>query len=377
MRIVPINCVVEDTILAKTIMSSAGNILLKKGVKLTKGLIEKIEENGIYTVYVDDGYSDVEIEDVIKPEIRNKAMLALKDTFENIERSNFLSRSEEKGLRKQLDIKVMEKYVEKLKFVTESIIEDITTSNSIVINLVDIKNVENYLYSHSLNVAVLALILGIELKIDKQDLVKLFLGSLIHDVGFAFIKKDIIKKKKEEYTDEDLDIYKSHTIKGYEYIKENFFTSPKINIIALMHHENYDGTGFPKGTKFDHIHKFARIVAIADKYDELTSDTPFKRALPPNDAIEYLMSKAGTDYDFDMVKIFVRKIVPYPVGTLIQLSDNSIAVVEKTNINNPLRPLIRILDLESKDKKSGKKVDLLTTPNITIINVIHKDPMKE
>lgn len=373
MRIVPLSCVREGTILAKTIYNSKGSILLKNGITLTDALITRIEENGIFTIYIDDGYSDAEINELIKPEVRNQAIKAIKETFQNIESYNHSMKGELNSFNTKLKIKGMEKYLGQLKQVSDYIVEDIMNSRQLMINLVDIKSIDNYTYEHSLNVAVLSLILGIELKLVKGDLYKLFMGALLHDIGKAFLPKDLLSIPIKDMSEEQYNQYKNHTLSGYDYLKENYNISSHSKVISLQHHENYDGSGYPRGMSGNFINRMARIVSIANAYDEITSDTVSASAKPPNEAIEYIMGAAGRYFDFEMANTFVRKIIPYPAGTLVKLSNKKIAVVDKVNPNYPLRPIVKILNIKNGEV-SKEKMDLLTNPNIVIEGIQYVDP---
>lgn len=375
MRLVPIGCVVEGTTIAKDIMNSQGTVLLKKGVVLNDSLIKRVEENNVLSVYIDDGYSEQEINDIIKPEVRQKTVLAIKETFENIERFNLRAKNSDMSLNKKLTVAGMEKYMDNLKHMSKYIVDEMTSNRNIMINLVDIKNIDTYTYQHSLNTAILSLILGIELKYRKDDLFPLFFGALMHDIGKAFLPSSIVNKRGN-YTEEEMKKIREHTELGYDYLKEHYGINSASKVVSLQHHEKYDGTGYPKGMSGDHIHRFARIVAIADCYDAMTSDTPNSIALPPNEAIEYIMGSAGSHFDFHMAQVFTRKVIPFPEGTLVNLSNGHVAVVDLVNPNYPLRPRVKLL-------KKGvpldllKIVDLMTETSITILSIQYEDPFKD
>lgn len=372
MRIVPTNCVPENALLAKPIFNSSGNVLLKKGTPLTEALLRRIEENKVYTIYIDDGYSDQEIDDLIRPELRNKAVQTLKETFQFIEKSNAAKDVIGLGLKKKLELKSMEKYVQSIKAVSNIIIEEITTNRQLMINLVDIKNLDNYTYEHSLNVAVMSLIVGVEMKMNHQEVSQLFLGALLHDLGKSLIPKEIVTKETS-YTPEETTIMQSHAQLGYDYLKEHYGFPIACKMSVLQHHERFDGTGYPKGVRGANIHRHARIIAIADCYDTLTSDTYQKRAVPPNEALEYIMGSCGTQFDIDIATIFTRKVIPYPEGSIVHLSDDRYAVVLKVNINYPMRPVVRILE-KNKPTESMPIVNLLNNKNITIIGIEYVVP---
>lgn len=372
MRQIPINSVREGTILAKTIYNSSGNILLKEGVELNAALLERIEENGILTLYIDDGYSDHVIEDVIKPEIRQKAVKAIRETFDHIIHYNVMLDKETADFKRKLMVKGMQKYLKTIHSLADTIIEDISSRKKLMINLVDIKNIDSYTYDHSLNVAVLSVVLGIEMKLDKKHLQALFTGALLHDIGKAFIPQLIINKPTE-LTPDEFEVFKTHTTQGYAYIKDNYGLDANAKVIVLQHHEHFDGSGYPRGTSGQHINRLARIVCITNIYDQLTSDTPASRALPPNDAIEYIMGAAGRYFDFEMADTFVKKIVPYPIGTLVQLSNGLIGVVKDIHPDFPLRPEIRYVE-RGTGKIYPHVINLMKEHNITITGIQTTDP---
>ncbi|MCH4886640.1 HD-GYP domain-containing protein [Acidaminobacter sp. JC074] len=376
MRIIPVNCITQETKLAKTIHNSNGNVLLRQGTTLTASLLEKIKNAGINTVYIDDGYSDVEIEDVIKPELRYAAVKTIKETFKNIENDLAKKLSPDRELNKRLQAKVMNKYVENLRNVSNAIIEDIMKSHNLLINVIDIKHLGEYTYEHSLNVAVLSLITGMALRMNRHDLLTLFTGAILHDLGKVFIPTSVLEAG-EEITIDEYEEYKSHTTQGYGYVKENKGFSATSKIVILQHHEHYDGTGFPNGTSGDAIHKNARIVAICNQYDKMVSDSIGSPAVPASEAIEYIMGNAGTKFDFDIANIFVRRINPYPVGTLVDLSTLQTAVVIDTNIDFPLRPVVQVLELSNGQVHKRDVIDLLKITDVTIKQIRYKDVRDE
>lgn len=369
MRLVPVNCVRPGTLLGKTLYNSTGNILLKQGIELNDALLARLEENGIFLVYVDDGYSHQEIQDIIQPEVKNRAIESIRNVFELIEKKPKNSPEDHPDVRKMLIQKSMSKYLDSVKTISTQIIESILGSQTLMINLVDIKSYDNKTYEHSLNVAVLSLILGIEAKLSRNQLHSVFIGALLHDIGKVLLP---IKANKI-LSDEDHAALKGHPLKGYEYMKDSRSIDGIAKAIILQHHEHYDGTGYPRGTPGEYVNQASRIVSIANCYDVLTSDTSGGKAVLPNEAMEYLMGGAGTEFDFDLVTLFVRKIIPYPPGTLVTLSNGQIAVVIEVNSNFPLRPIVRYVS-RGTGKVHAESVDLMKEYSILITGVQLEDP---
>lgn len=365
MRLVPVECIRENSILGRNIYSPDGRILLKTGVELTRALLEKIKSFKIFSLYIIDEYSSVEIEDVIKPELRQKSISVIKEVFSDIERISSRHKFEK---RKLSEYSQKEKeYFNNISVLAEELLDNVLSNKNILLSLVDIKSMDNYTYAHCVNVAVISIIIGISLNLNKKNLTYLCIGALIHDIGKIFIPREILQKPGK-LTPEEFKIMKNHPRLGYDFLNKFYSLSSHVRLIVLQHHERFDGLGYPDSIKGNKISYLARIVSIADVYDALTSDRPYKRSLCPSDALEYIMSNAGTLFDYDIVNVFSRIIIPFPKGTIVCLSNGDIGIVEKTIPSYPLRPIVKII--KSKDnKKVGAKINLIDTLSIVISNI--------
>ena len=368
MRLVPIEFAKIGDYLAKTIFDNDGRILLREGVVLTTSFLSRIKRLQIYSIYISDEYIETEIEDVIKPELRQQAIKAIKESFYSFEKyslySNNTSSTEKKFAKEK------QAYFESIGSIAKNIIDEIISKKNVMINLVDIKSMDNYTYQHSVNVAVLSLVLGVQLQLNQSELYTLCMGALLHDIGKVLIPKDIILKPgpltKEEFT-----TIKEHTTKGYDFLKGCLDISAPSRIIALQHHEKVDGQGYPDNIKNKSINRFARIVAIADVYDALTSDRPYSHSMCPNDAVEYIFSHGDTHFDYEMVKVFSKAIVPYPPGTLVKLSTGDIGVVTSVFPNFALRPEVKVVKKGSNINAPdiGTTISLIEKLDIVIKNI--------
>lgn len=366
MRIVPLSVVKEGVFLGKTLFNDQGKILLAKGTKLTRRYINKIREHGFFNIYIIDNYSQQELEDVIKPEIRRKAIDTVRNIyngFEQMESPN-INRFKKNKLEQENTVNI-----EQMQEIAKSIVDDIFTQPELLISLVDIKSLDNYTYNHCVNVGVLALTLGIGYGLNRNDLYDLTLGCMVHDIGKIFITSDILNKKNK-LTTEEYEIIKTHCKKGFVYLRDHTDLNARVRMIALQHQERYDGSGYPEGLKGDGINKLAQIASIADVYDALTSDRPYRNALSPSEAIEYLMGSGGRLFNIDMVKTFLQKIIPFPVGTVVQLSNGFIGTVEKINSKMILRPVIKVFKYNDRDLEPFI-CDLSRETNVVIKKVIY------
>lgn len=369
MRFIPIELARSGDRLAKSIFDNDGRILLREGVSLTESFLLRVKRLQIYSIYIQDSYSDTVIEDVIKPELRQNAIKAVKDAFRNFEKQTLNSNSSNSNEKKFA--KENQTYFQSMGNIANDIIEEIISKKNVMISLVDIKNMDNYTYQHSVNVAILSLVLGVQLQLNQGELYNLCMGALIHDIGKVLLPKEIVLKPSS-LTDEEFKIIKEHTTKGYDYLKGCLDISATSRIVALQHHEKINGQGYPDNLKDKAINRFARIVAIADVYDALTSDRPYRKAMCPNDAVEYILSHGDTHFDYDMVKIFSKTIVPYPQGTLVKLSNGDTAVVTEVFPNFTLRPEVRVIKkgTNSNSKEVGSIISLIKHLGIVIEGVV-------
>lgn len=360
MRLVPINSVREGTYLAKTIYNDNGRILLKEGVLLTNPLIKAIKGIGIFTLYIHDEYSSNMIDDIIEPQLRQSAIKSVKETFNCLQKQLLTSSNDNFGNSRNYS-RERDSYIKSITEVAENIMNEIIARRKILINLVDIKSLDNYTYQHSVNVAILSMILGIQLKLSRYELYTLCVGAMLHDIGKVFVDPQIVQKN-DRLTDAEYIEMKQHTSRGYDYLKDSLDVSPVSRIIALQHHERPNGQGYPERRRDRDIHKLSKIVAIADVYDALTSDRTYRRAMSPNEALEYIMASGGSQFDYEMVCTFSKTIVPYPEGSIVCLSTGDIALVKDVNPRYVLRPRVRVI----KGRYIGLEIDLENELNVVI-----------
>ncbi|MCY6484490.1 HD-GYP domain-containing protein [Clostridium aestuarii] len=348
MRYVPVNCLNEGMKLGRNVYSPGGTVLLAKEVSLTKEYIESLKNLVINGVYVDDDLSkDIRVENIISEELRVGAVKTIKQIYNN-----------PKSIVKSLDT---------VEIIAKNVMDQILHNKSIMVNMIDIKTFDDYVYSHSVNVGVLAAVLGIGLNLDEIKLEKLITSALLHDIGKVFIPKNIINKT-EELSEKEQKIIKTHPEKGYKYIKQYYNIAVTSYVGILQHHERYDGKGYPDKKVGENISLFGRIISICDAYDNLISEKPNKKASIPSEAIEYIMAHNGTTFDPKLVRLFLRKIAPYPLGTIVKLSNGQTAIVVENNEECSMRPTVKIIETE----KTYNLTQDWNFRNVTIIGVENK-----
>lgn len=329
MRYVAQNCLRPGQQLAVDLKLQGSRIFLRNKVILTSLLIERIKTIGFQGAYIDDDISkDLMVANVISEDLVSKAKTDIRCLYMDIE----------KGKKDSIN-----GTMDTIQNVIRDIVEQIQRNSRTMVNIVDLRTFDDYTYSHSLNVSVLSVVIGTVLELDKKTMLELATAALVHDIGKIFVSKEIVNKPAKLDDNEYAEI-KKHSEKGYQYLRQYNRLSAAAMSGVLEHHEHYSGAGYPKGLDGDNISLFGRIIGLADVYDALISDRPYRRALLPSDALEYIMSGYGKQFDPKVVEAFMRKVAPYPVGTCISLSNGISGIVVSNHEGFGLRPKIRVIE---------------------------------
>ena len=252
--------------------------------------------------------------------------------------------------------------------VVNQVVEVATGDGSSFVHIHDLKSHDEYTYHHSLSVSLLALATGQEMGLDDDQLLRLGRCAMLHDAGKQFIPLNIINKSGK-LTDEEFAIMKDHPVKGALSIKAKAIGDTEIWGGVMFHHEKVNGKGYPKGLKKDDIPLFARIIAVADVYDAITSYRSYRKPMHPSMAYEIICSEIETAFEYDIVKAFTNRLIVYPIGCVLELTDKRIGVVVDNEIK--LRPILKLAE-------GGEMLDLANVKNLTIgiSNVINPNERK-
>lgn len=353
MRAIPIQFIQADSILGEDLYTAEGKVLLRMGTQLTEKLITKIKNNKIYTVYVKDQHSDIEVNRLLEQSFRAKGAMLIKSIFDDAASSTSI-----------LDAHYA------LSSYADDVLYELKSFQHQTLEYVDVKNVDAYLYSSALNIALISALVAWHLGYNDEMVKNIFIGAIYHDIGIALLPPRIIYKDSALTTEEKMMIINHPTI-GHKYIKERSFLSAYTKTIVYQHHECMDGSGYPQRISGDDIHPISQIVGVADIYDAMTSDRPYKRAVPPNEALEYIIGVSGTKFDTKVVNAFVKMIAPYPRGCIVKLSNGENAVVEELNTDFPLRPKLKLIH-KNGSEYAYESFDLIQHPNVVIEEIIYE-----
>lgn len=353
MRFISIYCLRDGMILGRNLYGKSEKLLLSQGQVLRKSYIEHIRELGYNGVYIEDGLSeDVEIKAVVNEELRMTAVTTVQNAFISTQNQNNIDRAMEDSCT-----------------VVQHLVSEILNNSHAMVNIVDMKVFDDYTFYHSVNVAILSLLVGVSMGLTQSDLYRLGLGALLHDIGKVFVGQKIVDKPGQ-LTKEEMAKMQKHPTLGYEFLRDHSDLPVTAYVGALQHHERYDGSGYPAGLKGNEISKFARIIAVADVYDALNSDRPYRRAILPSNAMEYIMGGSGTYFDPRCVEVFTRKVAAFPLGTIVSLSNGMRAIVVDNFSDCCMRPSVRLLSGEWEGRIINLRSDK-SLRNVTITEVLN------
>ena len=236
-----------------------------------------------------------------------------------------------KGL--PMDISVPEEF-------SKNLVGSIDRNPNALLCLTKIREKDDYLLEHSLNVAILLANFAQYIGLEEEIVQELAMSGFLHDIGKIKIPDEILHKPGR-LTDMEMNIMRDHVFYGIQALEEMQIPERMIRTVG-EHHERLDGYGYPEGSRADEISFYGRMISIVDVYDALTADRCYKAGMPSQKALQILLKDTPDKYDRELVQKFIKCIGIYPVGSLVKLSDSTIAMVVKHNEDAPLKPLVKV-----------------------------------
>lgn len=334
----------------QSIVDATGRSLIEKGAYLDDFHISYLQEKGVGGVYIQEGEPDAdELEQQI-PQY-TKEVIA-KNRVEDRSKVNLTE-----SVRKQVGEGIQflyshtddEGFSEATNNVANELMKTITDNDAVAVDINMLKVSDEYTFKHSVDVATMSMIVGKKHGLSDREIHELGIAGLLHDVGKSKIPNEVLNKPSK-LTEEEFALMKQHTLFGFEILKKRNEFSDGIMRGVLQHHEKINGKGYPLGSSAEKIHPYAKIISVADIYDALVTERPYKDAIPKGVAIEMIMSMTG-ELDFESMKSFLSSVILYSVDSIVQLSNGERAKVVANNPENCLRP--RVVGL-----KTGKVYDL-------------------
>lgn len=253
----------------------------------------------------------------------------------------------------------------------EDIIDFLKNSGNISFYLLSHQTEGYYLYNHVLYATCYALFLGMQMRFNRPKLIDLGIGALVADIGMAKIPHEI-SDKVDPLKPDEIALIKKHPLVGFHILTSILKFKKNIATLALQHHENFDGSGYPQKLKGSNIDELSRVYTIADHFSALILDRPWRKRKLPYEALRSMISGNMNKFDVRFIKIFITCLSMYPVGSYVQLSDNTRALVIDTNVKKPLRPVVYVIQDESgrNISRNNKFTDLAEQDTLSVIKAI-------
>jgi HD-GYP domain-containing protein (c-di-GMP phosphodiesterase class II) len=253
--------------------------------------------------------------------------------------------------------------------IAERLLQEVRHQRNSIIGYILGGEVSGYeLAKSSVNTAILSALTAADLKLPNHKIMNIVIGGLLHDVGMLRLPKELVSKKGG-LTAVELQHMQAHPLFTYRIVTKELQYTEDIGIVVLQHHERWDGEGYPRKTAGSVIDIGARIVSVADAFEAMVSQKPYRNSMIGYQAIKNLMSDNSRRFDPDVLKAFIQTLGIYPIGSIILLNNGATARVIEVSGNAPLRPRIQILiDEHGRTLKpdEGEPIDLLKDKSLFI-----------
>lgn len=345
---------------AQAIQTPRGQIIVSKDQTLTAATINRIAFYSIPTIFVHEPEAEAPTEPVIP-----KGNVQEPTYSQRVKQSSEFKQFQLEYAKRMATCKEMFERVQHGDGIEPStlyhnlrhLMEPVQTTIQLFDMLHNIRQVDDSVYAHCLNVALISFSMGTWLKLPSQDIETLTVAGLLHDIGKTQIPTEILNKP-EKYTDEEFALVKSHPRLGYEMLKD-LNVDYRIKKVALMHHERCDGTGYPAGITQEYIDDFALIVAIADVYDAMTAARTYRQPLCAFQVIDSFEKEGLHKYKPRYILTFLKRIVNAYQSNRVMLSNGKSGNIVFINDKALAKPIVELSD--------GTFIDLSKEHDVSIV----------
>lgn len=366
MQLVPIASISVGARLAQPIYGPTGMPLLNVGVELNRGYLEMLHARGTQAVWIEDAdTADIEFPMPLSPQLRAKVTAHIGQSFTDIsERTENLREKYVAVARKEMEASRFADAIRSsvgdggLGAIARDMdgMLDELKGQQVLTGLNSIKTHDSYTFQHSIDVTIMGLVLARAMNWERSRLKAFGVGCMLHDIGKLFINPELLNKKGK-LTDDEYKEFKAHPTVGYDAIKALAeYVGVLAPHVAYQHHEKQDGTGYPRGLRGNNylgrneqgmIHDFGSIAAVADVYDAMTSNRPYRSGWTPAKTIAMIQEGAGTHFNRQAVNILVQTVPPYPVYADVCVRsgkyDGWRGIVSEVSKLDFARPTIRLM----------------------------------
>jgi putative nucleotidyltransferase with HDIG domain len=369
---IPFDELIEGMVFGDDVIDKEGRLLVSKNTVLTIETLEKLKKFSSRKVFsMKVLLSELNIKTVVKLENgsvqevassqikmeHTKERLVIKEKFEEMHKS--IKQSFDELSRNNTSPKVKKE----LDNTVEEIKNNLSVNIELLNEILDVKATDEYLYNHSLNVAVISNLIGGWIGLEQKDLDILILAGLVHDIGKLRVDPAILNKPGK-LTDEEFTEMKKHPEYSYQMLMEMGYKDNAILKAVTFHHEKEDGSGYPLKISGDKITIHAKILAIADIFDAMTSNRVYKARVSPFKVLEMFQNQNFGKLDYKIIMVFIKRFTENYVGSEVILSNNQRAKIVSLNAYEITKPLLVTSE--------GKFIDISREREVQILDFEHK-----
>ena len=323
----------------QSVVDRLGRNLVARGSVLDEYVIDSLIKLGVMNVYIQDGEIDPEEEKIVISEEAKKNIEKLHTADRSkVTLSNSVRERVAHGIQYIYGNAEADNLSEATNSITNDLLDAIDSNNAIAIDINELKTSDEYTFKHSVDVATISMILAKQQGLSRQDIYQIGVAGLLHDVGKTRVPLEILNKPGR-LDDKEFEVMKQHSVYGYRMVKDKPNFNEAISLAVLQHHEKINGLGYPMGVNENQITPYAKILSVADIYDALVTERPYKQAFSQRDAVEMIMSMTH-ELDMDAMKSFLESMILYPVDSIVELSNGEKAKVVRNSPHYILRPTV-------------------------------------
>ena len=341
-------------------------------VDVSKGLDVPLGQEAI-----SEAESEAQVEEQLKQAVEEKRELAPVSMGVEIERATKICFQSKQAVISMFQEARMGKAVDTggARQLVEEISDSVARNPGALISLARLKTVDDYTYMHS--VAVCAMMVGLakQLGLDESQVRLAGMAGLMHDLGKALMPMEVLNKPGK-LTDAEFNIIKTHPVEGHRMLLTGRDADPMVLDVCLHHHEKVDGSGYPKGLKADEISLFAKMGAVCDVYDAITSNRPYKSGWDPAESLRKMAEWANGHFDGKVFQAFVKSLGIYPIGSLVKLTSGRLGVVVEQTGKSLTTPSVKVFFSTKSNLRIVPEVIDLSLPGATEKIISREDPAK-
>ncbi len=329
----------EGMVIDQSILDSTGRTLVARKTVLDDYLINSLRKLNITGVYIREGEEEQEIETKnISPATLKTIEREMKNDRVKVTLSESVKERVATGMQFMFNNPKDAEMMNAANSISGELMKAISQNDAIAVDISALKVSDEYTFKHSVDVASIAMIMAKQCNMSDKSVYQIGLAGLLHDLGKSEIPNEILNKPGR-LTDEEFAVIKKHPIYGYNLIKDKTELSPEILLGVLQHHEKINGKGYPMGVTDNKLTPFARLLSIADIYDALVTERPYKKGFTPRDSVEMIMAMTG-ELDIKFIKVFMESVILYPVDSYVKLSNGELGKVVENVVGYPTRPKV-------------------------------------